>query len=415
MINIFRVMSKLKIGIVTTWFERGAAYVSRQYMLTLQQKNDVYIYARGGEKYAIGDPVWDTPNVTWGIESANSQINTWIEKKHFLNWIEENEIQIVFFNEQWWFAPILWCKDIGVKTGAYIDYYKKHTVPLFYVYDFLICNTKRHFSVFENHPQSFFIPWGSDINLFKPEGFKVVNNDYITFFHSAGMNPSRKGTDILLRSFSKIKKTAKLYIHTQVDLINFFPELKHIINDLLSKERLEIYKGTIGAPGLYKNGDVYVYPTRLEGIGLTIAEAACSGLPVIVPNCPPMNEFCSIHNGRLIEIDFLKIRSDNYYWPECIVNEESLTNQIEFYIDSFSEIINFKRQARNYAIKYLDWEENSKDILKIFPSIKQLPSSRLLIFRVKLYDLFMFIYPTIYKLIPPGFKRIFKTVSTFRP
>ncbi len=405
----------MKIGIVTTWFERGAAYVSRQYMLTLEQENEVFIYARGGESYAIGDPVWDTPNVTWGIDNKSSSINTWIDKNHFLNWIENNEIQLVFFNEQWWFAPIIWCKNKGIKTGAYIDYYKKHTVSLFHVYDFLICNTKRHFSVFSDHPQSFYIPWGADINLFKPLNLKSIDKNFITFFHSAGMNPSRKGTDILLKSFSKIRKHAKLFIHTQVDLLIFFPELQNILDDLLSKGKLEIYNGTVSAPGLYEKGDVYVYPTRLEGIGLTIAEAICSGLPVIVPNCPPMNEFCSNQNGKLIEIDYFKTRSDNYYWPESIVSEESLTNHLEFYIDNFSKIINMKKDARNYALKNLNWLENSKNILNIFPSVIQLRTSRSLILRVKLYDLLMLCYPYIYKLIPSILKTILKRVSTFRP
>ena len=56
----------MKIGIVTTWFERGAAYVSRQFKQILEKEHDVYIYARGGEEYAIGDPNWDGDFVWWG-------------------------------------------------------------------------------------------------------------------------------------------------------------------------------------------------------------------------------------------------------------------------------------------------------------------------------------------------------------
>ena len=56
----------MRIGIVTTWFERGAAYVSRQFMELLQKTDEVFVYARGGEKYALGNPKWDLPNVHWG-------------------------------------------------------------------------------------------------------------------------------------------------------------------------------------------------------------------------------------------------------------------------------------------------------------------------------------------------------------
>lgn len=57
----------MNIGIVTTWFERGAAYVSRQFEQVLEKDgHNVFILARGGEKYAKGDPKWDLDNVHWG-------------------------------------------------------------------------------------------------------------------------------------------------------------------------------------------------------------------------------------------------------------------------------------------------------------------------------------------------------------
>lgn len=49
----------MNIAIVTTWFERGAAYVSRQYRQALMRSHQVFIYARGGEAYAATDPVWN--------------------------------------------------------------------------------------------------------------------------------------------------------------------------------------------------------------------------------------------------------------------------------------------------------------------------------------------------------------------
>ena len=46
----------MNIGIVTTWLERGASYVSRQYYEVLSKFHNVYIYARGGEKYEMNNP-----------------------------------------------------------------------------------------------------------------------------------------------------------------------------------------------------------------------------------------------------------------------------------------------------------------------------------------------------------------------
>lgn len=92
----------MKIGIVTTWFERGAAYVSRQFMELLQSTDEVFIYARGGEKYAKGDPRWDLPNVWWGKKSNPKSIlygDRYIDKNDFHKWIRKNEIQLVLFNQ----------------------------------------------------------------------------------------------------------------------------------------------------------------------------------------------------------------------------------------------------------------------------------------------------------------------------
>ena len=139
----------MNIGIVTTWFERGAAYVSRQYMNSLSKHNSVYIYARGGENYAIGDPRWDLDNVTWG-ERRNYRV-TDIVLDDFEKWIDDNNIETILFNEQRYWEPVIFAKNKGVKVGAYIDYYKINTKPLFGIYDFLICNTKRHYSVFYRH------------------------------------------------------------------------------------------------------------------------------------------------------------------------------------------------------------------------------------------------------------------------
>ena len=43
----------MNIGIVTTWFERGGAYVSRQYRDLLKNDFNVFIYARGGEQSRV--------------------------------------------------------------------------------------------------------------------------------------------------------------------------------------------------------------------------------------------------------------------------------------------------------------------------------------------------------------------------
>ncbi len=47
------------------------------------------------------------------------------------------------------------------------------------------------------------------------------------------------------------------------------------------------------AGGLFALGDVYVCPTVKEGVGLTITEAMCTGMPVVSTDYPTMNEWFS--------------------------------------------------------------------------------------------------------------------------
>lgn len=355
----------MKIGIVTTWFERGAAYVSRQFKEVLEQEHEVYIYARGGERYAIGDPIWDTKEVWWGKRRSSLFHATYIDKKDFLHWIKEKKIELIIFNEQHWFMPLLWCKEVGVKTIAYIDYYTRATVPLFDIYDSLICNTKRHLSAFENHKHAFYIPWGTNTELYARTSIDLVNENVVTFFHSAGMSGYRKGTDILLKAYLKSMQKGKLVIHTQRDLKSQFPELAIDIDRLSSEGKLELITKTVTAPGLYYMGDIYVYPSRLEGIGLTIAESLSSGLGCIVPDNAPMNEFVTLECGVTVPIKKYFCREDGYYWPMCEADVDKLALILDDCSMDLDKVRKMKSNARLYAEQELSQKVNFKELLSV--------------------------------------------------
>lgn len=363
----------MNVGIVTYWFERGASYVSRAYKNVLEKENRVFIYARGGEEFSKGNPDWDQESVTWDTHYY-SRIATYINLDRFKIWLKEKKIDIVIFNEQHWWLPVLLCKQIGIKTGAYIDYYTAETVPFFHAYDFVICNTKRHASVFSYHPQCFYIPWGTDVQLFKPTESSLTQKEYVTFFHSAGYSPDRKGTDLLIKAFSKIDDdSSKLIIHCQKPVVHFFPKLSQIIQDLQKCGRLILIEKTITAPGAYLLGDFYVYPTKLEGIGLTIAEALSSGLPVLTSDSPPMNEFITPETGRLVKIDFFKERFDSYYWPECYCSVADLTAQMKAVVKEIENLPALKRSSRQYAVEHLDFSKNAAVLNRHLETLRILP------------------------------------------
>ena len=360
----------MNIGIVTTWFERGAAYVSMAYLEALKRYHNVYVFARGGEYYAKDDPKWDAPFVTWGKKYNRNPCQ--ISWPQFKKWIVENSIELVIFNEQQDWEIVVDIAQLGVKSVAYIDYYTKTTIPFFDIYDAVICHTKRHYSVFKDHFQAFYIPWGTNVDLFKPK--PKPNGKSLIFFHSAGMGGinNRKGTDILVKAFNKLDYEALLIIHAQVPSIKFGKEINEIIN---YNKKIKYIEKTVSAPGLYYLGDIYVYPSRLEGLGLTIMEALSSGLPVITTDSPPMNEFVIDGvTGKLIDVEKYLGREDGYYWAESICNEQSLIDKLLYCINQKKEIAEWKQNAREFAVKELNWKENSKKLLEVIQYIEHNPN-----------------------------------------
>ena len=377
----------MNIGIVTTWFERGAAYVSRQFEEVLETKHNVKIYARGGEQYAKGDKKWDRENVTWGTRIKSPFVATVIKKSDFLKWLKSNKIELVIFNEQHWFQPLLWCKQLNIKTIAYIDYYTEKTIPLFDIYDAVICNTKKHMQAFSGHKSACYIPWGTDVSTFVPKNTGLVNDDIVTFFHSAGLAGDRKGTDIFIKALAKLKKSKfKAVIHTQKDLIPQFPELADTIQELTNNNKLTIITKTVTAPGLYHLGDVYVYPSRLEGIGLTIAESISCGLACIVPDNGPMNEFVDDSYGKTISIDRFYARADGYYWPKCECSINALADAMEFYINNPETVVLQKNRSREYAVNHLSHKQNFNQILDLVEKTNFIQADAALINRINAFD-----------------------------
>jgi glycosyltransferase involved in cell wall biosynthesis len=242
-----------------------------------------------------------------------------------------------------------------VRMGAYIDYYTPTTISFFRLYDFVICNTKRHYDVFKSHPQSLYIPWGTDVEMYKPiEKDEKVNQ--VVFFHSCGLNHIRKGTDLLVEAFELVKGAALLIIHSQMVI----PD-ETLRDRILHNPKIYLIEKTIGAPGLYSKGDVYVYPSRLDGIGLTIAEALSSGLPVITTDDAPMNEFVQHgNNGRLVKVARQFLREYNYYWPLSECDVKSLAKEMQYYVDKIYDLRHYQQVAREYALMNLNWNKNSQ-------------------------------------------------------
>lgn len=366
----------MRIGVVTTWYPRGAAYVSLQYEQALQPEHDVFIYARGGEKPPLSDKEWHGPNVHWGREPVFDAGPASIELDDFRQWIEKNKLDWVLFNEQWWLEPLLVCAKAGVRTAAYVVEYKTHQIPLHNAYDLMLANTRQHYETFKDiHPGIRYVPWGTDIEYFRPETLEPVSPGCVTFVNSAGLNAPRKGTDLVLAAFSALWQEGlhniRLVIHSQAPIRTTLGEQSFL--DLEAAGALK-YRGP-DAPdsarrsplaerrGLYTEGDIYLYPSRFDGLGLSVPEATACGLPSITTNHPPMNEFVGEGNGATVDITsvYTTVRAHHSFAEPSL---ESLTARMRDFALRFTP--EMKRQARAYAEEHFDWRKNARILPELF-------------------------------------------------
>src|SRR5260370_6593215 len=293
----------MKIGIVTTWFARGAAYVSQQYETLLRAHgHEVFIYARGGEAIDNTLAEWSADNV-YRAPKPLVDISSAVDPADFSRWLRLKTLDMVIFNEQPWWVPVIQCAELGIRTASYVVEYTDDQIGLYGLYDLLICHTRQHFDKFQKFPQACFVPWGVDTSYFRPSADYAPLPGHTTFVHSSGMNPRRKGADIVVNAVSELWKAGyrkfSLKLRSQVPIWKHVPDVVH---ELIHEGVINYEEGTFERRHIYQGGDVFLYPARFDGLGLSVYEAQASGLPVISSDFAPLNEFMSPATGLVIEV-----------------------------------------------------------------------------------------------------------------
>lgn len=362
----------MKIGIVTTWWNgAGASEVSLAFSkILLSQGNDVRIYARN--EHAVGTTLpleFDHSrfSVTNGAQSMSPLVKS-INIRHFLNFVRKENLEVVIFNEQVDLSPVIELKKIGIRCIAYVDYYREDTVKTFEIYDALICNTRRHFEVFKWHPNAWFLPWGIDTSIY--ENILPTSTDsQFPFFHSCSYDPKRKGTDILLQSLAESDELRCL-IHAYPALSVTLPEYTQMIETLKAEGKLSEINRLVRQPGLYSLGKIYVYPSRLEGIGLSILESLASGLYLVAPNTEPFSEFALSFGSSLVPIDRWKARSDAYFWPIAEISPEALKVSMLDALKKVRENPSCHKEIQDHILENRDIFKTHQELSTLIKNLK---------------------------------------------
>lgn len=154
------------------------------------------------------------------------------------------------------------------------------------------------------YPDARVIYNGIDVETFQPQSIDresfckrlgIPENKTILLF--AGNPTTRKGADLLPKIMSQLDDSFILLTTSGL-------RGKEVATwNIKSVGRLSIQ----GLASLYTVSDIFLFPTRLEGFGLVVAEAMACEKPVVSTNCSAIPEL--VHHGKggfLCEMDDVK-------------------------------------------------------------------------------------------------------------
>lgn len=213
--------------------------------------------------------------------------------------------------------------------------------------DFWACSSLAAHFMFPQETNYLFIPNGIETERFRFDENtrrevrgKLGLSDAFVIGH-IGRLCYQKNQNFLLDEFSNILKKrpeAKLLLVGEGDERSALEDKA----DHLGIEKAVIFYGTTNVPEkLYCAMDVFVFPSRFEGLGIAAVEAQCSGLPVVC------SEFVPRESNITSNVLYLSFQDD---WVKHIceakiferVNAIELVRASEFDIEKVSKTIEVK-------------------------------------------------------------------------
>ena len=211
-------------------------------------------------------------------------------------------------------------------------------------------NVKKYFKETYNRDTNF-IPNGVSKPEIKEakiinEKYGLIKNDYILFL---GRIVPEKGIHYLIDAFNKIKTNKKLVIAGGAsDTNEYYSELK----EKSENNKNIIFTGFIQGQELeelYSNAYIYVLPSDLEGMPLSLLEAMSYG------NCCLTSDIEEC--ATVIKDNGLTFKKSNI---------EDLKNKLQKLLDKEDIVIKYKTNAQDYILNKYNWDDVVIKTLKIY-------------------------------------------------
>jgi glycosyltransferase involved in cell wall biosynthesis len=237
-------------------------------------------------------------------------------------------------------------RGIKVHSLAFWEWFGPYD-PIWNLYDKIICTNRFCLSVIRKFGINNAVLLTLPVDVASlPE--RVISGPAKTFVHNAGRfgADDRKSTLLTVEAFHQVRnQDVRFVVRSQNPLPRRIedPRIRYFIGNLPD------YRD------LYREGEVFVQPSKAEGIGLSILEAMACGLPVITTDYPPMNEYTS-DSRMLVRTRWGKKPAEQTtYIPQAhlkIPRIDTLVRRIEWCAKN--DLAPFNRRNRKWALQNFD-------------------------------------------------------------
>ena len=204
---------------------------------------------------------------------------------------------------------------------------------------------------FPYEPDEVWCPSLLDYNFYKEKGkenLKLVQipvdvewklrEKASVFVHNAGNGGlgGRNGTRELLEAMQYVKSPIKLIMRSQA--------YDYKSND----PRITFVNKSIPKDDLWKEGDVFIFPEKFNGLSLPLQEAFASGMLVMTTNRFPNTEY--LPNGPLIRVDHYKQDRFAIKFESACLNPKDIASQIDNW---------YNKSISDYSLKGKEYNEKN--------------------------------------------------------
>jgi glycosyltransferase involved in cell wall biosynthesis len=218
-------------------------------------------------------------------------------------------------------------------------------------------------------PPIYLVPHGAEVDMFNPNNKPFVVDKSLdnTFnFLSIFQWQHRKGPDVLLKAYwneftkdDNVSLVVKSYWNPNVK------GSQRVVRDKIAQYKHYLGYGDDRAPvfytgsdfdeedlrGLYTMSDIFVLPTRGEGVGLPYMEAMASGIPCIATGWGGQTDFINSDNGFILDY---KLESTHYKIEEALADN---------YFPGFTPEMNWAEPSVEHLQKLMRYAyENQDDV-----------------------------------------------------